>query len=161
MLRVLRARSAAFLVVLCAWASVATAQDQAESNARHLEQRLHAPCCRQQLLDGHESDIARNLRQEIRTRLRAGETPGAIETELIERYGASIVSIPADRDPRGGLSTLLTITMAIAALGLVLLGVRWVRRSRGGLEPPVALAGPGPATELDAKLDDELRRFEA
>ena len=139
---------------------LAAAQDDSEATARLLEQRLHAPCCREQLLDGHESDLARGLRQEIRTRLRAGESAGAVEAELVQRYGQSIVAIPADRDPREGLSVLLIVSMSLAAFGLLVLGLRWVRRSRALPGVPATTGESTVADALDAKLDRELRQLD-
>src|SRR5262245_9645491 len=47
--------------------------------AARLEGRLLAPCCWIQTLDVHGSEVAVGLRTEIRHRLRAGESAGAIE----------------------------------------------------------------------------------
>jgi cytochrome c-type biogenesis protein CcmH/NrfF len=132
------------------------AQSRAESDAKSLEERLYAPCCRQQPLDGHESEPAHALRREIRERLRAGAAPSSVEAVLVERYGPSIVSIPAGRDPRGGITLVLTAGMALAAACLFALGLRWVRRSRlrSDEAAPTSL---DPDAELDAKLDRALR----
>lgn len=149
----------AMIATFATWTGLASARERAVSDARRLEQRLHAPCCRHQLLDGHDSELARGLRQEIRARLRGGEASAAVEADLVQRYGESIVSIPPDRDPRGGLSILVMTLMGLASLGLSWLGVRWVRRSNA-LPVAAAAAGSGPSDALDARLDDELRRLE-
>jgi cytochrome c-type biogenesis protein CcmH len=132
------------------------ALEPAEAQARALEERLHAPCCRGQLLDAHESEVTRALRSEIRTRLRAGETATALEAEFVRRYGASIVAVPRDADPRDPLSLALTGVLALSALWLVVLGVRWVRRTRAAPDRDAPAAPDHVYDELDARLDAEL-----
>jgi cytochrome c-type biogenesis protein CcmH len=147
-------------LVICA-GSAALAQDDAPRDpaAYALEQRLHAPCCRHLLLDAHESETASVMRREIRDRMRAGETTAAIEADFVQRYGASIVAIPANRDPRGGLSAVIAITLMLAAAGIVVLGVIWVRRTKRS-STSAAATSQAPSDELDAQLDDELRRLD-
>src|SRR3954469_16801607 len=55
--------------------------------AARLEGRIMAPCCWMQTIDIHGSPIAEELRSEIRKRLRAGESPDAIEASFVQRYG--------------------------------------------------------------------------
>jgi cytochrome c-type biogenesis protein CcmH len=129
-----------------------------EADARALEERLHAPCCRQQLLDGHESEIARGLRREIRLRLSAGESAAALETDLVARYGESIIAVPLENDPRGLLSLVLLGGLSATAAVLVALGSRWVRRASMS---SVAASTPAVAWTrdvLDAQLEAELER---
>src|SRR5689334_14788388 len=64
--------------------------------AAALEGRIMAPCCWTQTIDIHGSEISTELRQEIRRRLRAGETTDAIQASLVERYGPRILAVPAD-----------------------------------------------------------------
>jgi cytochrome c-type biogenesis protein CcmH len=152
----------ALSLTLHSGAQASTTPAHVESQARALEGRLHAPCCRALMLEGHESDLTRDLRKEIRTRFLNGETELAIERDLRARYGDAIVAVPSDRDPRPGLSVALVAVLAGSALLLVLLGRRWMRR------PGVVAAAGGGATsppnaqlhdelELDARLDRELR----
>jgi cytochrome c-type biogenesis protein CcmH len=130
-----------------------------ESQARALEGRLHAPCCRSLMLEGHESDLTRELRKEIRTRLLHGETALAIEGDLRKRYGDAIVAVPSDGDPRPALSAAQAALLAGSAMLLVLLGRRWMRRPKlvgaadVGTQPPNAQL----RDELDARIDRELR----
>jgi cytochrome c-type biogenesis protein CcmH len=135
---------------------------QVESQARALEARLHAPCCRALMLEGHESELTRELRTEIRTRFLHGETALAIESDLRKRYGDAIVAVPSDSDPRPGLSAALAVLLAGSAMLLVLLGRRWMRRPNvvgaAGVvtQPPDAQL----RDELDARIDRELRNRE-
>jgi cytochrome c-type biogenesis protein CcmH len=124
--------------------------------ADRLEGRLLAPCCwdaSRQTLDIHGSPIANELRREIRSRLRAGETPDAVEADLVHRYTTKILAVPPDSPlPKMGV-------MLVVALGCVgaFAATRVVRWRRGGLGTP-AVAGATPAVrdEWDAKIDSEL-----
>ncbi len=120
-----------------------------------LQARLIAPCCWNQTLDIHESEIATELRAEIHARLAGGEKSATIEDDLARRFGARIRAVPPGRDVRGDLS----IGVGIAALlfgGLLVMMVRgWIRRA-----PKVEPLPPATRTEEDARLDDELRAME-
>ena len=80
--------STAFADQSHAGAPAPSAIDDAEyvPGAKRLEQRLLAPCCwdtSKQTLDVHDSPIAIDLRREIKRRLKAGETPDAVEADNI------------------------------------------------------------------------------
>src|SRR5512140_1121487 len=82
--------------------------------AERLEGRLLAPCCWAQTLDIHGSEIANTLRREIRTRLKAGESPDAIEQSLVARYGERIRAVP-DGVPLNTMGTLGWLGVAASA----------------------------------------------
>lgn len=126
------------------------------AGAERLEGRLLAPCCWNQTLDTHGSEIAYALRREIRTRLKAGETPEQVEADLIERYGSRLRAVP-DRVPLAGAALFGWAGMGLAGVGLAVLLVRW-RRARS-LSAPAAPAAAG-RDALDERLDAELRRLD-
>lgn len=151
----------ALLVMSLTWPLITRAQVRGGGEARALEQRLHAPCCRQQMLEGHESDTARALRAELRERFARGESPQAVERSLIERYGPNIIAVPADRDPRGALSWALGLLLTCSAAGLFMLARRWRDASQREPEParpPNPNSDPESEAELDTRLEAELRR---
>jgi cytochrome c-type biogenesis protein CcmH len=138
--------------------------DDVEATAHALEQRLRAPCCWNQTLDVHSSEISQELRREIRERLRRGETPEAIEAEMVSRYGDRILAVPPD-NPLGTFA-LVALLLAFGAGGaVVLMGMRW--RKRGGGDGPSKGGGDGQGSgsgkkekdqdEWDARLDAELK----
>ena len=105
----------------------------------------HAPCCWRQNLEDHDSDIARQLRDEIHARLAAGDTPDAIEADLARRYGDDIV-VHERGWAIGGA--------ALAALGAGLfVAVTWFRRRRRA--PEQVVLTPEDPDDAD-RLDDEL-----
>jgi cytochrome c-type biogenesis protein CcmH len=138
-------------------ASVFAQASNIEVDARALEERLHAPCCRQQLLEGHDSEIARELRREIRRRLGQGESAAALEIDLVARYGESIVAVPLEGDPRAVLSLVLLAGLSVTAAALVALGSRWVRRASLSTTAPSTSAVARSDDALDARLEAELQ----
>jgi cytochrome c-type biogenesis protein CcmH len=133
----------------------ASQSSHVEYSARALEERLRAPCCRGQLLSAHESDATHALRKELRARLARGESSQSVEDLLVRRYGSSIVAVPRDRDPRGGISLVLVVLLASTSAWLALRARRWVRAAR--CAAPVRASHGDDA--LDARLDAELRNF--
>ena len=92
-----------------------------EDRARAVSSRLIAPCCYQQTLDVHESELATALRAEIASRLRAGESPAQVEDSLVERYGERVRAVPRDHDTRAHVLVLLGRLPMTAAVGTSLL----------------------------------------
>jgi len=126
--------------------------------AQLLEGRIMAPCCWTQTIDIHGSEVATDLRLEIRRRLKKGETTDAIEASLVERYGAKILAVPPG-SPLKALATLMALAMGGAgAAGFVMLK-RWREKSRATGSDPAPEKGPNDA-QLDARLDAELKALD-
>jgi len=125
--------------------------------------RLIAPCCWNQTLDIHDSEIATQLRVEIAERLKHGETSLVIEDDMARRFGERIRAVPRASDPRQSMALMVVSVMVLALLGLFALALRWTRR-RAQLADPhgeeAALAAELIA-EYDARLDSELTRAES
>lgn len=129
--------------------------------AARLEGRILAPCCwdtSRQTIDIHGSPIALQLRREIRTRLLKGETPDAIEGDLVRRYGPKILAVP-EGNPLRQLAVVMSIGMLFAGAGAAVMLVRWKRRGaeraaaeRKELPPPNAQRD-----QWDERLEAELR----
>lgn len=124
--------------------------------AERLEGRLLAPCCWNQTLDTHGSEIAYTLRREIRTRLKSGESPDQVEADLVARYGPRLRAVP-DRVPLETAALFGWLALGAAGAGLAALLLRW--RSRRAL--PAVSEPANPARDvLDDRLDAELRRLD-
>ena len=127
--------------------------------AARLEGRLLAPCCwdtSRQTLDIHGSPIANELRMEIRRRLKAGETPDAIEADLVRRYTTKILAVPPD-NPLPHMGTVLTVAfLGVGVLAARML-LRWRRKAPDVPVAPVPVPASGaPHDEWDDRLDREL-----
>lgn len=110
-------------------AEPATATDTAEARAQALEAKLMAPCCFTQTIDQHESDIARQMRAEVRAWLGQGFSDQQILDLYVERYGARILAVP----PPQGFNRLLywmpyLVTLALLTAVCLTLWV-WYRRA--------------------------------
>ena len=119
---------------------------------KSVETRLLAPCCWNGTLDVHESDLARDLRREIRARLRGGESVDAVEASMIERYGERVRATPANEH--------VGLLLGAGVLGVAFMALVLLRRSVAGLRPVVAGASAVSSArdEWDERLDDELVR---
>lgn len=121
-----------------------------------LEGRLLAPCCWNQTLDIHESEVASQLKREIRERLQAGERAEAIEASIVARYGERIRAVPEGKSLTS-MGVWLSVVFAFAGLGAVALVVRWVRKGRGTVSKPEQPSeSEAPRDQWDDKLDREL-----
>ena len=119
---------------------------------KSVETRLLAPCCWNGTLDVHESDLARDLRREIRARLRSGETVDAVEASMIERYGDRVRATPANEH--------VGLLLGAGVLGVALMAIVLLRRSVAGMRPAAEGASVSDSVrdEWDDRLDDELVR---
>ncbi len=125
----------------------ATSSSPAPSAAA-LETELLAPCCFGGTLDGHDSDIARQLRAEIERRVRAGEPTAAIESDLVGRYGPEMRALPHPRALAWAMGGALYAAF-LGALATVLVVRRW-------RDIPDAPRVRSDHDELDNRLDAEL-----
>jgi cytochrome c-type biogenesis protein CcmH len=160
---------AALALFLAAGAAAAATEPPASSHAATrpasfghvegaswLEARLRAPCCWTQTLDVHGSEIATELRREIRARLSAGETREAILDDMVRRHGDRILAVPRG-SAVGGVALGLLGVVAAGGAGLGLLLVRWRRRSAGA--PERAASAGQPRDALDDRIDRELEEL--
>jgi cytochrome c-type biogenesis protein CcmH len=123
--------------------------------ANRLEGRIRAPCCWNQTLDIHGSEVSNGLRREIRKRLKAGESPEAIEASIVKRYGEKVLAVPPG-SPLKSIATLLAITMGVAGALAIALLMRWKKRAD---DAPASTNRQSP-DKWDARLDDELSRLD-
>ncbi|WP_437603685.1 cytochrome c-type biogenesis protein [Sorangium sp. So ce590] len=129
---------------------------------RALAGRLLAPCCWDQTLDVHESEVARDLRREIRARLRQGEAAGAVEQDLVARYGDRLRAAPSS-GTLGKVALGLMLGIAVALLGVFALLRSWRRNAAqtGPSRGATAAALRDEYDEYDERLDNELRERDA
>ncbi len=139
-------------------AAAAPSAASVERAANELSERLVSPCCWRESLRSHPSPLADELRREIRTRIAAGERTGAIEADLIARYGPRIRAFSAGWDPRRTVGAVF-----LAAFAGILVGfVWWARRRRATAAPTAGVGAAATATDvrLEDALDDELAAYD-
>ena len=136
--------------------SVQLRSDEHVPGAAALEGKIIAPCCWNQTIDIHGSEISTELRTEIRRRLKAGESADAIEASLVERYGPKILAVPPG-SRLGGAGIVLVLALGIAGGGAFMLLRKWQRRSaaKPGAKPPSEKRDA-----LDDRLDAELANLD-
>jgi len=141
----LPATAAALLLLALAAAAVwaATLDDRVYAIAS----RLMCPVCAGQTVAESDSAVAREMRDVIRAKLQAGETPDAILNFFVGQFGESVLAEP----PRRGLSLLLYLGPAAGVAGGLAIAVlcirRWTGRSGGrpAADPGGGAAPPPPA----------------
>ena len=122
--------------------------------ASRLEGRILAPCCWNQTIDIHGSEPAYQLRSEIRNRLKAGETPEAIEASFVKRYGTKILAVP-DSSPLGGIAALLAVGFGAAGVAAYFMLKRWSKLGKASERKGAPPRG-NKRDALDERLDREL-----
>ena len=145
-----RATAAAALLVLAAAASIAWRPGWAWGNTLDdrvysVASRLMCPVCAGQTVAESDSAVAREMRDVIRAKLQAGETPAEILNFFVGQFGESVLAEP----PRHGLSLVLYAGPAAGLAGglaIAVLGIRrWTRRPGAPLLPTPDAASPPPA----------------
>lgn len=130
--------------------------------ADRLEGQILAPCCWNQTLDIHGSEIANGLRREIRTRLRSGQSTETIQADLVKRYGEKILAVPPS-SPLKSFAIGLSVAFGLAGVGSAWLLLRWRRRARAERAVGRQKAAQGlreGRDEWDDRLESELQRLE-
>lgn len=122
-----------------------------EGPARELEAVLIAPCCFSQQVSVHHSPAADQVRQDIRTRLSAGETRQQILDAYVSQHGKRILAQP----PAEGIAHLLYILPPLAFVLTAALVVAILRRFTASRASEPRVAG-ATALPLDARYSEEL-----
>ena len=111
---------------------------------RRLQGRFLAPCCWQESLAVHQSEIAVELRAEIARLAAAGRTENQIVDTLVARYGERILVEPRGTRLRW-LNVIPPIAIALAAVALFFV----IRRLRRPAPPRPVPATLPPLPDLD------------
>lgn len=125
-------------------------------SARSLEATLLAPCCFGGTLDVHDSEISRQLRAEIESRVGRGESTLSVQADLIDRYGPQMRAMP---DTRAFSATMSAVIAAIVLGGIAMLRLvrRWSHPTGRAGEPPQPAR---PHDAEDDRLDAELEALD-
>jgi cytochrome c-type biogenesis protein CcmH len=143
------------VLLLCAFPAFAQIGDttyrlrdpEQEQRAREIGKELRCLVCQNQSIDDSDAPLARDLRQIVRERLKAGASDTEVRDYLVERYGAFVLLRP----PFGWSTALLwTAPFILLGFGGAMLFAQ-ARRRRPAAPPPLSaeeraaldrLAGP-------------------
>jgi cytochrome c-type biogenesis protein CcmH len=111
-----------------------------------LESKLLAPCCWQETVKVHRSEIALQMQGEIAQMVASGRTDRQILDLYIQRYGKRILV-----EPEGSAWWLALVVPLLAAMFGLWFVLRFVRRMRAPVPAPAADAPVAPI-----ELDDDF-----
>jgi len=124
-----------FVVTLLAAVSIDAA---ASERARKLQERLVAPCCWNESVAHHRSEVAGEIRAQIESMVTAGKSDREILDHFIAQYGKRILI-----EPEGSTRAVATIMPFLFLLAGGVFTVFVIRRM---LQRPAAASEPGSAT---------------
>jgi cytochrome c-type biogenesis protein CcmH len=144
-------RRRARLLALAVVAGVSLGAAPVNEEAVHaVAANLRCVVCQSLSVADSPSETARQMREIIRERLAAGETPEQVTAFFVERYGNWILLAP----PRQGFTLLVwVVPFAGLALGLIVVAVAVRRWSRPRPSVPDA-----DVPEVDAATLERIRR---
>jgi cytochrome c-type biogenesis protein CcmH len=116
-----------------------------EPVSRKIQDRFMAPCCWQESVAVHRSEIAGQMREEIDRMVAEGKSEDQIVDVYVARYGERIL-----REPRGNKRIWLTLIPVVLILVAGAWLVWFIRRQR---QVP---ASGSPVAELPAVPDIDL-----
>jgi cytochrome c-type biogenesis protein CcmH len=99
---------------------------------RHIAEEIRCPTCRNQSAADSDAAAAKAVRDEIRRRVRAGESDGQIVAFLVSRYGSDILLKPEGSGVAGLVWALPVVAVVVAFGALFMTFRRW--RARPGVQ---------------------------
>lgn len=117
-------RALAYLLLVAGYTAPLLAND-AEDRTQRIEDRLLAPCCYSESVKVHRSELAAQIRVDIRRAVEAGRSDREILDSYIARYGLRIL-----REPEGARSTWLHGGVLFGVFLGTLVAVLVIRRLR-------------------------------
>jgi cytochrome c-type biogenesis protein CcmH/NrfF len=127
-----------------------------DTEASKLFNKVMSPFCPGRMIANCPSPQAQELQAAIKDKLRAGESPDAIEQELYATYGDDIRAVPQAR----GFNLLAWgVPGFFFVVGAVVLA-RWMR-PRWPSTAPAGRSVPLLAAEVEARLENELSEIDS
>ena len=123
---------------------------------REIEDTLIAPCCWNQPISQHYSEVSEQMRQEVRAMVAAGKSKREILDHYVAIYGERILAAPRARGINA-LAYLLPWAALLAGGGVLLVLLR--KRRRAALAAPAAPPPPADA-RYDAVIEQELKELD-
>ena len=137
------------VLLLAAALALGASRPVTDDEVNAVAANLRCVVCQSLSVADSPSETARQMREIVRERLAAGETPAQVTAFFVERYGDWILLAP----PRRGFTLLVWVVPFVGlAVGLVVVALalrRWSRPRAAG-----APAAPG----IDAVTRERIRR---
>jgi cytochrome c-type biogenesis protein CcmH len=129
-------------VFICAWLAFGADSKKAGDVAREIEDSLIAPCCWSQPVSQHDSEVAQQIRDEVRSMVAAGKNRDDILDSYVARYGERILVTPRAKGFNALVYVLPWAALPLGAWGLLLILKK--------LRSPAPAPAPAPATLPDS-----------
>lgn len=148
-------RALALAGLACLLALSASAAPVDEHTVREIAGELRCVVCQSLSVADSPSETANQMREIIRERLAAGDTPAQVKAYFVEKYGLWILLAP----PRQGFNLLVWVVpfagLAAGILTVAFVVRRWSRRAR------VAASGPPRVDEaMRVRISRELSELD-
>lgn len=116
-----------------------------EAQVRRLARELRCPTCQALSIADSPSELAREMKGQIRARLQEGMTPEEVKASFVDAYGEWVLLSP---DPTGFnlLVYVLPVAVLLLGAGIVVVAMRRWLTTPGG-----------PAVDVDVGVDDAGR----
>lgn len=147
-----RCRQCVAIVVAVVVTAASGRAESPEHDARALSRHLMSPYCPGLLLADCRSEGARLLRVEIEQRLAAGDTAGAVEADLVRRFGPSIRTVPDFRG-FGLIAWIVPPVVGMVGLAGAVLAIRIFTRRH----PADPSGGVAAESAEDIVMSDRVR----
>jgi cytochrome c-type biogenesis protein CcmH len=143
-------------VLLLAIASLGADTDPASMKARAIEDSLIAPCCWSQPVSQHDSEVAQQIRDEVKTMVAAGKSRDEILDFFIARYGERILVTPRAQGFNRLAYILPWAALPIGAWALILL----LRKLKAPLPVPASVSKPLEDSRYASVIEKEMREMD-
>ena len=147
----------AILIVLSV-AACATETPTVEERAQSIDQRLMCPVCPAETIDQSQADVAIQMRELVREKLRAGESEDQIFNFFVDRYDKGVLAEP----PAEGFNILVWVIPPLAfllGLALIWLGFRQLARSPRRYTPSSGTDWQADSANYLREIDEEFEAF--
>ena len=147
----------AILIVLSV-AACATEPPTIEERAQSIDQRLMCPVCPAETIDQSQADVAIQMRELVREKLRDGESEDQIFNFFVDRYDKGVLAEP----PAEGFNILVWVIPPLAfllGLALIWLGFRQLSRSRRRYTPSSGIDWQADSASYLREIDEEFEAF--
>jgi cytochrome c-type biogenesis protein CcmH len=141
-------------MLLCAILSFGADEKQNAEKAREIEDNLIAPCCWSQPVSQHYSEVAEQIRNEVREMVASGKSRDEILDYYVAKYGERILATPR---AKGFNALAYILPWAALPLGAWLLFIL-LKKLRSPIPSPAP--APLPDARYASLIEKEMKELE-